>query len=173
MVASAVKLTSRGPVFFMQWRTGLGGRRFRMLKFRTMVSNAEALRHQLYEKNEQDGPAFKVTDDPRVTPLGRLLRRKSIDELPQLWNVLKGEMTLVGPRPLPCAEAEACEVWQRRRHDVTPGLTCLWQAQGCSRDSFAEWMRLDLRYIRQRSPWTDLKILLRTVPTVLFNRADH
>jgi lipopolysaccharide/colanic/teichoic acid biosynthesis glycosyltransferase len=173
LVALAIKLTSRGPAFFTQWRSGLGGRRFRMVKFRTMVVDAEQRRHELLKHNEQDGPAFKVTNDPRVTRLGRFLRITSIDEFPQLWNVLKGDMSLVGPRPLPCHEAEACEVWQRRRLDVTPGLTCIWQTRGRPRTSFALWMRLDLEYIRVQSFWTDVKLILLTIPTVLKNRADR
>jgi len=173
LVALTIKLTSIGPVLFIQWRTGLGGRRFRMLKFRTMIFDAEKKRSEYLTQNEQDGPAFKVTNDPRVTPIGRLLRITSIDELPQLWNVLQGEMSLVGPRPLPCAEAEACEVWQRRRHDVTPGITCLWQVRGRTRHSFSQWMRLDLEYIRTRCLWTDVKLLLQTIPTVLNNRTDR
>jgi lipopolysaccharide/colanic/teichoic acid biosynthesis glycosyltransferase len=172
-VALALKIWSPGPVFFSQLRSGLGGRPFRMFKFRTMVCDAERRRAELLSMNEQDGPAFKVTNDPRVTPLGRWLRITHIDELPQLWNVLKGEMSLVGPRPLPCAEAAAAEVWQRRRHDVTPGLTCLWQARGRARNSFADWMRLDLKYVQTRSLYTDLKLLLLTIPTVLRNRTDR
>jgi lipopolysaccharide/colanic/teichoic acid biosynthesis glycosyltransferase len=173
LVALAIKLTSRGPIIFTQWRSGLGGRPFRMYKFRTMVTGAEQLRAAYLLHNEQDGPAFKITNDPRVTTLGRWLRMTSIDEFPQLWNVLRGEMSLVGPRPLPCHEAEACEVWQRRRLDVTPGLTCLWQTQGRPRTSFALWMRLDLQYIRTQSLWTDVKLILLTIPTVLKNRADR
>jgi lipopolysaccharide/colanic/teichoic acid biosynthesis glycosyltransferase len=138
-----------------------------------MVSGAEQLRGIYLLRNEQDGPAFKITNDPRVTWLGRWLRMTSIDEFPQLWNVLRGEMSLVGPRPLPCHEAEACEVWQRRRLDVTPGLTCLWQTRGRPRTSFALWMRLDLEYIRMQSFWTDVKLILLTIPTVLKNRADR
>jgi lipopolysaccharide/colanic/teichoic acid biosynthesis glycosyltransferase len=173
LVAIAVKLTSRGPAIFSQWRSGLGGRRFRMFKFRTMVSDAEQLRAAYLLRNEQDGPAFKITNDPRVTWLGRWLRITSVDEFPQLWNVLRGEMSLVGPRPLPCHEAAACEMWQRRRLDVTPGLTCLWQTRGRPRTSFALWMRQDLQYNRMQSFWTDLKLILLTIPTVLKNRADR
>lgn len=172
-VAIALKLTSRGPIIFTQQRSGLGGRRFRMLKFRSMIADAEQRRNELLSRNEQDGPAFKITNDPRVTWLGRWLRITSIDEFPQLWNVLKGEMSLVGPRPLPCHEAEACEVWQRRRLDVTPGLTCLWQTQGRPRTSFARWMRLDLQYIHEHSLWTDVKLILLTFPTILKNRSDR
>ncbi len=167
VVALAVKLTSPGPIFFGQQRTGLGGRRFTMYKFRSMIANAEAAQAALLAMNEQDGPAFKIRRDPRVTRIGRLLRKTSLDELPQLWNVLVGDMSLVGPRPLPCGQAAACEQWQHRRLDVTPGLTCIWQVQGRSRVSFAEWIRMDLRYVTARSLALDLKLLFQTVPAVL------
>jgi lipopolysaccharide/colanic/teichoic acid biosynthesis glycosyltransferase len=170
LAAVAIKVTSPGPVLFRQHRRGLGGLPFTMLKLRTMHVDAEARRDELLDHNEQDGPAFKIADDPRVTPVGRFLRQSSLDELPQLWNVLRGEMSLVGPRPLPCAEADACDHWQRRRQDVTPGLTCFWQVQGRSRVTFVEWMRMDLAYVRDRAPWVDLKILLATVPAVLSRR---
>jgi lipopolysaccharide/colanic/teichoic acid biosynthesis glycosyltransferase len=173
IIALAVKLTSRGPTLFAQWRSGLGGRPFKMFKFRTMAVDAEARQAELRPASEQDGPAFKLKRDPRVTLIGRLLRKTSIDELPQLWNVLKGEMTLVGPRPLPCDETEACRPWQRRRLAVTPGLTCFWQVEGRSQVSFDDWMRADLRYVRRRSLWTDLRLILRTVPAVLFGRGAH
>ncbi len=172
MVAAAlsIKATSKGPVIFSQKRAGLGGRPFVIYKFRTMIADAEAKKSQLKAKNEQDGPAFKIKDDPRVTPLGKFLRKTSIDELPQLWNVLKGDMTLVGPRPLPVNESDACEGWQRRRLDVTPGLTCIWQVHGRSRVSFAEWVRMDVSYIRRRTFWHDVAILAQTVPAVLMRR---
>jgi lipopolysaccharide/colanic/teichoic acid biosynthesis glycosyltransferase len=169
-VAAAIKVSTPGPVFFQQWRSGLGGRPFRILKFRTMRVGAESQREQLLALNEQDGPAFKIRSDPRVTPVGRLLRSTSIDELPQLWNVLRGEMSLVGPRPLPVEETQACLGWHRRRLDVTPGLTCIWQISGRSSVSFAEWMRMDLAYIRTRNLRHDLKILLATVPAVIHSR---
>lgn len=167
LMALAIKLESRGPVFFRQMRSGLGGRPFRMWKFRSMVVDAEAQKKALLSLNEQDGPAFKMRRDPRVTRLGRILRATSIDELPQLWNVFWGDMTLVGPRPLPCDETAGCVSWQRRRLDVTPGLTCIWQIKGRSRVSFAEWARMDIQYIRQRSLWQDLKLLALTVPALL------
>lgn len=173
LVAVVQKITSPGPLLFKQKRAGLGGKPFEMLKFRTMIVNAEAKREELLALNEQDGPAFKVKNDPRVTPFGRLLRKTSIDELPQLWNVLRGEMSLVGPRPLPCFEAEACELWQQRRQDVTPGLTCLWQVYGRSQVSFAEWMRLDIRYLISRNLWRDIKLILLTIPAVLWRRGAH
>jgi len=170
LVALAVKLSSRGPVFFKQMRSGLGGRRFWIYKFRTMEVGAEARRAALAKLSEQDGPAFKMRRDPRVTRLGRLLRATSIDELPQLWNVLLGDMSLVGPRPLPVSEQDASLRWQRRRLDVTPGLTCIWQVHGRSRVSFNDWMRMDLRYLGGRSLAGDLRLLLQTVPALIFRR---
>jgi lipopolysaccharide/colanic/teichoic acid biosynthesis glycosyltransferase len=167
VTALAIRATSPGPVFFRQWRSGRGGRPFRMYKFRSMVADAEAKRPLLEHLNEQDGPAFKIQADPRVTRLGRFLRRTNIDELPQLWNVLRGEMSLVGPRPLPCNETAGCDSWQLQRLDVTPGLTCIWQVEGHCRVAFAEWMRMDLRYIRARSLRQDLALLLGTVAAVL------
>jgi lipopolysaccharide/colanic/teichoic acid biosynthesis glycosyltransferase len=170
VIAGAIKLTSCGPVIFHQVRAGRGGRPFVMLKFRTMCVDAEARQARLRPFSEQDGPAFKLKADPRVTRLGRFLRKSSLDELPQLWNVLKGDMSFVGPRPLPWCEARACDGWQRRRLDVTPGITCIWQVMGRSRVTFAEWMRMDIRYIRTRGVLRDLWLLLTTIPAVLFRR---
>jgi lipopolysaccharide/colanic/teichoic acid biosynthesis glycosyltransferase len=170
VIALVTKLTSPGPVFFGQLRSGRGGKPFVIWKFRSMVVDAEARKAELMALNEQDGAAFKIRDDPRVTRWGRFLRKTSLDELPQLWNVLRGEMSLVGPRPLPCSEAENCTGWQRQRLDATPGLTCIWQVRGRSRVSFAAWVRMDVQYIRSRSPWHDLKLLLLTVPAVLLRR---
>lgn len=168
LIAVAIKLTSPGPIIFAQERYGLNKRRFRMLKFRTMVSNAEALQSSLECKNEVDGPCFKIKNDPRVTRLGRLLRRTSLDELPQLINVLRGEMSLVGPRPLPVRDVEHfVEPWPMRRFSVLPGLTCLWQIGGRCRLAFDEWVRLDLEYIDNWSLRLDLRILLRTLPAVV------
>jgi len=167
VVAVAIKITSPGPILFRQQREGRGGKCFTMYKFRSMVVDAEARKRELLVLNEQDGPAFKIGNDPRVTALGRFLRSTSIDELPQLWNVLKGEMSLVGPRPLPCEESEACMGWYRRRLEVTPGLTCIWQVKGRSRVSFADWVRMDVRYIHSRSLMYDLKLLAQTVFVVL------
>lgn len=163
LVALLIRCSSTGPIFFKQRRSGLGGLPFDIYKFRTMVVNAEQHQSELQHLNEQDGPAFKMRSDPRVTPLGRLLRFTCIDELPQLWNVLLGEMSLVGPRPLPCAESDACRWWQRRRLDVLPGLTCTWQARGRSMVSFDEWMRMDLDYVRRRSLALDFQILRGTL----------
>jgi lipopolysaccharide/colanic/teichoic acid biosynthesis glycosyltransferase len=168
--AVLIKRESPGPVFFKQRRAGLGGKPFIIYKLRTMVNDAEQRKAQLAALNEQDGPAFKLKDDPRTTQIGRFLRRTSLDELPQFWNVLKGDMTLVGPRPLPVPESNACTPWQRRRLCVTPGITCIWQIYGRSRVSFSEWIRMDLRYIREHSWAADLKLLLLTVPAVLARR---
>jgi exopolysaccharide biosynthesis polyprenyl glycosylphosphotransferase len=169
IVSLLLKLTSPGPVFFRQQRSGLNGKPFTMLKFRTMVSNAEQLKHELAALNEMSGPVFKLSNDPRVTPVGRFLRRFSIDELPQLFNVLGGEMSLVGPRPLPVDEVERFDdPAHRRRLSVRPGMTCLWQVSGRNQvSSFQEWVRLDLDYIDHWSLWLDFKILLRTIPAVL------
>ena len=163
----AIKLDSKGPVFFRQMRSGLYGRTFPMLKLRTMVADAEAQRETLLHLNEMDGPVFKVSDDPRVTRVGRFLRRTSLDELPQLWNVVRGEMSLVGPRPPLPSEVADYETFERRRLSMRPGLTCLWQVSGRNEvSSFEEWVRLDLEYIDTWSLSHDLRILLRTVPAV-------
>jgi exopolysaccharide biosynthesis polyprenyl glycosylphosphotransferase len=168
VIAAVVKLDSPGPVLFRQVRMGQNGRRFRMLKFRTMGTDAEARQAELEHLNEASGAAFKMRHDPRVTRVGRWLRRTSLDELPQLINVLRGEMSLVGPRPLPLRDVERLsQDWQRRRFSVRPGLTCLWQAGGRHRIAFDDWMRLDLQYIDNWSLGLDLKILLRTVPALL------
>lgn len=166
--AIAIKLTSAGPVFFFQERVGRNKRRFKICKFRTMVPDAEQLMTSLENRNEVSGPVFKMRDDPRITPIGKILRRSSIDELPQLLNVLKGDMSLVGPRPLPIRDYEGFnEDWQRRRFSVRPGITCLWQVNGRGRISFDQWMLLDLKYMDEWSLWLDLKILAKTVPAVL------
>ena len=167
-LAALVKLTSRGPALY-RWRVvGRHGHPFVSYKFRSMVANADALKPQLLGQNEMTGPVFKLTLDPRVTPLGRWLRRYSLDELPQLWSVLVGDMSLVGPRPLPVRDYEGFnEDWQRRRFSVKPGITCLWQVGGRSDIPFDQWMRLDLQYLDEWSLWLDLKILTRTVPAVL------
>jgi len=173
MTALLIWITAGRPILFRQMRTGIGGRPFGIYKFRTMCRNAESMQVLLRPISEQDGPAFKLAKDPRVTRLGAWLRASSIDELPQLWNVLIGDMSLVGPRPLPCAESDSCTSWQRRRLDVTPGLTCLWQVSGRSNIRFDEWMRMDMRYIVSCSLATDLRLLLRTVPAVLLRRGAH
>lgn len=170
MVAVAIKLADPGPVFFRQSRAGLGGKPFAFYKFRTMRPDAEHLKQGLRARNEKDGPIFKMQSDPRVTALGRILRRCSIDELPQLWNVLRGEMSLVGPRPPTLDEVEQYEPWQRQRLSLTGGLTCIWQVNGRSEIGFQEWVRMDIRYARKRGPLFDLKLLARTVGAVLSRR---
>ena len=169
LIGLLVKLSSPGPIFFRQKRSGLNGQPFTIYKFRTMVSNAEQLKHELAAMNEMTGPVFKVTQDPRVTPIGKFLRKFSLDELPQLYNVLRFEMSLVGPRPLPVDEVKRFnDLAHRRRLSVKPGLTCLWQISGRNNVSdFRDWVRLDLEYIDNWSLWLDLKILWRTIPVVL------
>ena len=168
MIGLMVKLTSRGPIFFRQERIGRNKRRFFIYKFRTMVPNAEKMLPALEVLNEAQGPVFKIRNDPRMTPIGRLLRRTSIDELPQLFNVLRGDMSLVGPRPLPVRDYEGFDQdWQRRRFSVRPGITCLWQVKGRSNIGFDHWMKLDLQYLDEWSMWLDVKILAQTIPAVL------
>ena len=166
----AIKLTSRGPILFRQERCGLHGRRFVMYKFRSMVDDAEQRRYELEALNEMDGPVFKSSRDPRVTKIGKFLRRFSIDELPQLYNVLKGDMSLVGPRPPLPQEVQRYQRWQRRRLSMKPGITCLWQISGRNQVGFEEWMKLDLNYIDNWSLLLDLKILIKTVPVVLMGK---
>jgi exopolysaccharide biosynthesis polyprenyl glycosylphosphotransferase len=167
-ITVAVKLTSPGPVFFVQERYGYRKRRFTMYKFRTMVSDAEARQAALEDMNEVDGPVFKIAKDPRVTPLGGFLRRTSLDELPQLWNILRGDMSVVGPRPLPIRDVSRFEEpWLMRRFSVQPGLTGLWQVSGRSNVGFSDWVKFDLQYIDSWSLMLDMQILLRTIPVVL------
>jgi lipopolysaccharide/colanic/teichoic acid biosynthesis glycosyltransferase len=173
VIAAAVKLTSRGPVFYAQEREGRGGRRFRMYKIRTMRLGADRQQEALRAYSEQDGPAFKMRNDPRTTCVGRWLRVTSLDELPQLWNVLRGDMSLVGPRPLPTAESLECRPWQRQRLAVVPGMTCLWQVGGRSTVSFEQWMRMDLQYIRRRSMLFDVRLLLKTAPALVLQRGPR
>ncbi len=168
VVAVLIKLDSAGPVFFVQDRVGLNKRRFQMFKFRTMAPNAEQKQSELEEFNEADGPVFKIKNDPRITRLGKYFRKTSVDELPQLLNVLKGDMSLVGPRPLPLRDYQGFDQdWVRRRFSVPPGITCLWQVNGRSSLSFKEWMELDLQYIDQWSFWLDVKLIAKTIPAVL------
>ncbi len=171
--AIAIKLTSRGPVVYSQEREGLGGRRFRIYKLRTMRVDAERHQSALREHSEQDGPAFKMRCDPRTTWIGRILRTTSLDELPQLWNVLRGDMSLVGPRPLPTAESEQCLPWQRQRLTVVPGMTCIWQVLGRNTVSFDEWMRMDLQYVRKRSLAYDVNLIVRTPPAIVFSKGPR
>jgi exopolysaccharide biosynthesis polyprenyl glycosylphosphotransferase len=171
--AIAIKLESPGPVFFRQTRVGKNGRHFKMVKFRSMHVDAEARLESLRSLNEVSGPVFKMRNDPRVTRVGRFIRRTSIDELPQFLNVLSGEMSIVGPRPPVPAEVRKYERWQRRRLSVKPGITCTWQVSGRSNISFDQWMRLDLEYIDTWSLWKDIQICFRTVPAVLTSRGAH
>jgi len=168
IAALAIKISSPGSILFKQKRIGLNGRMFTLYKFRTMIADAHARRDEVAHLNEMNGPVFKVRDDPRVTPVGRWLRRFSLDEIPQLWNVLKGDMSLVGPRPPIPEEVASYHRWHRRRLSMKPGLTCLWQVSGRNEiQDFDHWMKLDLQYIDNWSPSLDLKILLRTIPAVL------
>ncbi len=164
----AIKATSNGPVLFTQTRSGMNGRKFKLYKFRTMVVGAEVKRRELEKMNEMDGPVFKIKKDPRITAVGRMLRKLSIDEIPQLFNILKGDMSIVGPRPPLPVEVELYKMWQRRRLSLKPGLTCIWQVSGRNRIQFEKWMEMDLEYIDQWSLWLDTKILVRTVFVVLF-----
>lgn len=171
--AALIKLTSPGPVLYAQWREGHCGRRFRIYKLRTMCVNAHQYQSSLRAHSVQDGPAFKMRHDPRTTAVGRLLRRTSLDELPQLWNVLVGDMSLVGPRPLPTLESVQCLPWQRQRLMVLPGLTCIWQVTGRNTVTFVEWMRMDLQYVRRRSLLCDLQLLLKTGPSILLTKGPR
>jgi exopolysaccharide biosynthesis polyprenyl glycosylphosphotransferase len=166
-IAAIIKLTSPGPVFYVSTRVGRGGRLFGFLKFRSMYVDADRRLAELRGQNEKDGPIFKMKDDPRITPVGRFLRKYSLDELPQLFNVLKGDMSLVGPRPPIPHEVEQYDEYCLERLGVRPGLTCYWQIMGRSNLTFAEWMELDHRYLREMGLWTDLKILLKTPLAVL------
>jgi lipopolysaccharide/colanic/teichoic acid biosynthesis glycosyltransferase len=173
VIAILIKLDSRGSVFFRQLRVGKDGREFLFYKFRSMVEDAESMKQSLMHLNELEGPVFKISNDPRVTAVGKFLRRTSVDELPQLINVLRGEMSLVGPRPpLPC-EVENFEGWQREKLSVVPGITCLWQISGRNHIGFTEWMRLDIEYIRRQSFGLDFKILARTIPAVLSRKGAY
>jgi lipopolysaccharide/colanic/teichoic acid biosynthesis glycosyltransferase len=174
VVALLIKLTDGGPVLFWQRRVGRWGREFPFPKFRSMVVNAEALKKALEAQNvHQDKGTFKMKRDPRVTQVGRVIRKLSIDELPQLWCVLKGDMSLVGPRPPVPGEVAGYTLAQRRRLDVTPGLTCIWQVSGRSTIAFPRQVELDVQYIESRSVWLDLKLLLKTVPAVLTGKGAY
>lgn len=173
LAAAAVKLTSRGPLLYTQDRVGKGGRIFRFAKFRSMRDGAHTELHDLQHLNELDGPVFKIKDDPRITGVGRFMRKFSIDELPQLVHVLTGRMTLVGPRPPLPAEVATYDEWQRQRLLVKPGITCIWQVSGRSDLDFTTWVSLDVEYIRTWTPWLDFLILLRTVPAVILARGAY
>jgi lipopolysaccharide/colanic/teichoic acid biosynthesis glycosyltransferase len=167
LVAVVVKLSSRGPVIYASERVGREGRSFRCYKFRSMVANADALKSSLAHLNERHQVLFKIANDPRVTPFGRFLRKYSLDELPQLWNVLRGDMSLVGPRPPLASEVNQYESWHRRRLHAMPGITGLWQVEARSDPTFARYIALDMEYVERWNPWLDTKILLRTIAVVL------
>jgi len=172
-IIALIKLDSPGSILFRQKRVGQAGRLFTCYKFRSMVPDAESRKAGLATLNEATGPAFKIRDDPRITAIGHFLRRSSLDEVPQLFNVLLGQMSMVGPRPQIPAEVELYEPWHRGRLAVKPGITCLWQISGRSQVGFEEWMRLDLEYVRRRSLALDLKILLGTLPAVIARKGAY
>lgn len=174
LLASAllVKLSSRGPLFFVQERTGYGGRRFKMYKFRTMVPNAATMKEEIKAKTGIVGPDFKLVNDPRLTPLGSFIRRTSLDETPQIWNVMKGDMSLVGPRPT-SFDVHTYDLWHTERLEALPGLTGLWQVGGRGQIDFDDRVRLDISYVRNRTLWLDISILLRTIPAVLTQRGAY
>lgn len=171
VVGLAIKITSPGPIFFCQQRTGAGNKPFTMYKFRSMVPAAESMRDNVAHLNERDGPAFKIKNDPRITPIGRFIRKTNLDEFPQLLNVFKGDMSLVGPRPLPCVESDACSGWHRRRLDVVPGMTCIWQTSNREGLTFEEWVRMDIAYAKSVTPFHDLWLLFKT--PIVFLRGDQ
>jgi exopolysaccharide biosynthesis polyprenyl glycosylphosphotransferase len=173
LVAIAIKLDTPGPVFFRQRRIGLNGREFTLYKFRSMVADAEEQLERVLALNEMAGPVFKSRRDPRITPVGRWIRKFSLDEFPQFWNVLRGEMSVVGPRPPLRHEVQLYKRWQRRRLSVRPGITCTWQVSGRNQIDFHAWMKLDLEYIDTWSFWGDIQIVLRTIPAILFGRGAH
>lgn len=162
IVSILIKLESKGPIIFSQKRVGVNGQSFNMYKFRSMVVNAEELKKNLQHKNEMSGPMFKIKDDPRITEIGKFIRKTSIDELPQLFNVLKGDMSLVGPRPSLPDEVKEFETWMLERLEVKPGLTCYWQVMGRNEIDFEDWMKLDIRYVREKNIWIDIKLIFRT-----------
>ena len=162
IAAIAIKIESKGPVIFSQKRIGLNGKEFKMFKLRSMVEDAEALKKDLMKKNEMSGPMFKMKDDPRVTKVGKIIRKTSIDELPQLINVLKGDMSLVGPRPSLPKEVKKFKPWMKKRLDVKPGLTCYWQVSGRNSIGFEDWMKLDIKYVEERNFLVDIKLIFRT-----------
>lgn len=173
IIAIIIKMTSKGPVFFSQKRVGKNGKEFDMYKFRSMVVNAEELKEKLAAKNEMSGPMFKMKDDPRVTKVGKFIRKTSIDELPQLWNILKGDMSLVGPRPSLPKEVAQFEDWMYKRLEVKPGLTCYWQVSGRNNIDFEDWMKLDIKYVDERNLWIDIKLIFKTVGVLFGDKNAH
>ena len=173
IIAIIVKFTSKGPVFFSQKRVGRNGKEFDMYKFRSMVVNAEELKEKLAAQNEMSGPMFKMKDDPRVTKVGKFIRKTSLDELPQLWNVLKGDMSLVGPRPSLPKEVAQFEDWMYKRLEVKPGLTCYWQVSGRNNIDFEDWMKLDVKYVKERNLWIDIKLICKTVFVLFGDKNAH
>jgi len=170
LIATLIRLDSPGPIIYRQIRCGLNGRKFTLYKFRSMVQGAEGMKEDLADHNLMDGPVFKMKNDPRVTRVGRILRKTSLDELPQIYNVLRGEMSFVGPRPPLPEEVEKYEGWQRRKLSMKPGITGLWQVSGRNQIDFDQWMKLDLEYIDNWSLWLDFKILLKTIPIVILGK---
>lgn len=168
-----IKLESKGPVIFAQERVGRYEKKFKMYKFRSMVVNAEELKKKLEAQNEMSGPMFKMKNDPRVTKVGKFIRKTSLDEIPQLVNVLKGDMSLVGPRPSLPKEVAQFEPWMHKRHGVRPGLTCYWQVSGRNNIDFEEWMKLDIRYVEERSFWGDIKLIFKTVFVLFGDKNAH
>ncbi len=173
LIALMIKLDTRGPVFFKQIRVGRDGRIFEFYKFRSMLDRAEETKQTLELQNEQDGPIFKIRSDPRITSVGRFLRRSSLDEIPQILNVIKGDMSIVGPRPPLPSEVTNYQPWHHRRLEVKPGITCLWQISGRSQIGFNEWMRLDMEYLKTRSFRADLLIFLKTIPAVIARKGAY
>ena len=173
IVACAVKVTSKGPIFFSQKRVGKNGELFEMYKFRSMVVNAEELKENLEDQNEMSGPMFKIKDDPRVTKDVKFIRKTSIDELPQLWNILKGDMSLVGPRPSLPKEVEQFDNWMFKRLSVRPGLTCYWQVSGRNNIDFEDWMKLDVKYVEERNIWIDIKLIFKTIFVLFGDKNAH
>lgn len=173
IVACAVKVTSKGPIFFSQKRVGKNGELFEMYKFRSMVVNAEELKENLEDQNEMSGPMFKIKDDPRVTKVGKFIRKTSIDEIPQLWNILKGDMSLVGPRPSLPKEVEQFDNWMFKRLSVRPGLTCYWQVSGRNNIDFEDWMKLDVKYVEERNIWIDIKLIFKTIFVLFGDKNAH
>ena len=173
IVSMLIKLESKGEVIFKQKRVGLNGKEFYMYKFRSMVINAEELKEQLESQNEMSGPMFKIKDDPRITKVGKFIRKTSIDELPQLINVIKGDMSLVGPRPSLPKEVKKFEQWMMERLEVKPGLTCIWQISGRNNIDFEDWMKLDISYVEDRNLWIDIKLIFKTVGVLFGDKNAH